>query len=253
MKIILKQMFILFITMIPATFAGMIVMALCRLIKFPEGLVYVASSNIYSVLWLALYGGSTKRCRKKKLNGLVKVREPCLIEWLRYCLIILGGSVAFSFFTEWIIDIINILFGKEIVASDHIGNLTENIPVYWLILCAVIISPIIEEILFRKVLLENLLPYGTCKAVLLSGFLFGVMHLNIEQLLYSTFVGCICGAIVVRTGKVKNAICMHMLTNLFGGVIFPRLSLEGTVIVSIGLVLGGLISAGIEIKKCTKK
>ena len=77
--------------------------------------------------------------------------------------------------------------------------------------------------------------------------------MNIEQLLYSTFVGCICGAIVVRTGKVKNAICMHMLTNLFGGVIFPRLSLEGTVIVSIGLVLGGLISAGIEIKKCTKK
>src|SRR5699024_9173192 len=57
-----------------ATFAGMIVMALCRLIKFPEGPVYVASSNIYSVLWLALYGGSTKRCRKKKLNGLVKVR-----------------------------------------------------------------------------------------------------------------------------------------------------------------------------------
>ena len=57
MKIILKQMFILFITMIPATFAGMIVMALCRLIKFPEGPVYVASSNIYSVLWLALYGG----------------------------------------------------------------------------------------------------------------------------------------------------------------------------------------------------
>ena len=116
-----------------------------------------------------------------------------------------------------------------------------------------IIAPIIEEILFRQLLLENLLPYGTCKAVLLSGVLFGVMHLNVEQSLYSIFVGSIFGAVVVRTGKVKYAIYLHMMTNLFGGVIFPRLPVERTVMISIALVLGGLVSAGIEINKYIRK
>ena len=184
MKIILKQMFILFITMIPAMIPAVMVMTLCDLINLPEGPVYIVSTNLYSILWLLLYRYSTNHSRKKKLKGLVNTRELRPIEWIRCCLIVLGGSLAFSLFTEWIIDVINLLFGKQVITSDSVGDLIENIPVYWLILCVVIIAPIIEEILFRQLLLENLLPYGTCKAVLLSGVLFGVMHLNAEQSLY---------------------------------------------------------------------
>ena len=179
MKIILKQMFILFITMIPAMIPAVMVMTLCDLINLPEGPVYIVSTNLYSILWLLLYRYSTNHSRKKKLKGLVNTRELRPIEWIRCCLIVLGGSLAFSLFTEWIIDVINLLFGKQVITSDSVGDLIENIPVYWLILCVVIIAPIIEEILFRQLLLENLLPYGTCKAVLLSGVLFGVMHLNV--------------------------------------------------------------------------
>ena len=253
MKIILKQMFILFITMIPAMIPAVMVMTLCDLINLPEGPVYIVSTNLYSILWLLLYRYSTNHSRKKKLKGLVNTRELRPIEWIRCCLIVLGGSLAFSLFTEWIIDVINLLFGKQVITSDSVGDLIENIPVYWLILCVVIIAPIIEEILFRQLLLENLLPYGTCKAVLLSGVLFGVMHLNAEQSLYSIFVGSIFGAVVVRTGEVKYAIYLHMMTNLFGGVIFPRLPVERTVMISIALVLGGLVSAGIEINKYIRK
>ena len=70
MKIVLKQMFILFITMIPAMIPALMVMTLCDLINLPEGPVYIVSTNLYSILWLLLYRYSTNHSRKKKLNEL---------------------------------------------------------------------------------------------------------------------------------------------------------------------------------------
>ena len=157
--------------------------------------------------------------------------------------------MVFSSFTEWIIDVINLLFGEQVLTSGSVENLIENVPASWLILCGVIIAPVIEEILFRQLLLENLLPYGTGKAVLSSGILFGIMHLNAEQLLYSMFVGIIFGMVVVRTGKVRYAIYMHIMTSLFGAVILPGLPVDRAEMIAIALILGGMVSVGVEIRK----
>mgnify|MGYP001622961357 FL=1 len=46
MKIVLKQMVILFITMIPATLISMALKTLCALINLPEEPVYMVSTNI---------------------------------------------------------------------------------------------------------------------------------------------------------------------------------------------------------------
>ena len=73
--------------------------------------------------------------------------------------------------------------------------------------------------------------------------------MNVEQFLYSMFVGIIFGMVVVRTGKVRYVIYMHMLTSLFGAVILPGVPMDSEVIIVIVLVLGGIVSAGIEIRK----
>lgn len=83
----------------------------------------------------------------------------------------------------------------------------------------VVFTPIAEELLFRKVLLERLLPYGKLIAIKFSSLLFGLYHYNIEQLFYTMFLGIICANIVLKTGKVRNSIFIHMLFNLFGGVV----------------------------------
>ena len=249
MKIVLKQIVILFITMIPAALISMVVETLCSLINLPEEPVYMVSTNIYSILWLIFYRCSTNHSRKIKLNELVDTRKLRPVEWIRCCLIVLGGSVVFSSFTEWIIDVINLLFGEQVLTYGSVENLIENVPASWLILCGVIIAPVIEEILFRQLLLENLLPYGTGKAVLSSGILFGIMHLNAEQLLYSMFVGIIFGMVVVRTGKVRYAIYMHIMTSLFGAVILPGLPVDRAEMIAIALILGGMVSVGVEIRK----
>lgn len=95
----------------------------------------------------------------------------------------------------------------------------EGVPISLIFICVVVVSPIAEELLFRKVLLERLLPYGEFSAIGISSVLFGLYHFNFEQLFYTALLGVVCVNIVMKTGKVRYAIYEHMLFNLFGGII----------------------------------
>ena len=68
-----------------------------------------------------------------------------------------------------------------------VESYVENVPIVLLFVCAVIVSPIFEELLFRKILLEKLLPYGKVIAIAISSLFFGLYHANLEQLLYTMF------------------------------------------------------------------
>ena len=83
MKVALKQIAILFITMIPATLISMALKTLCALINLPEEPVYMVSTNIYSILCLVFYRCSTNHSRKIKLDELVDTRILRPAEWIR--------------------------------------------------------------------------------------------------------------------------------------------------------------------------
>ena len=111
---------------------------------------------------------------------------------------------------------------RYLVHTENVGvveNYIGNVPAWILLVCVVIISPVFEELLFRKVLLEELLPYGKVTAILISSMLFGLSHANLEQFLYTIFMGIVCANIVLITGKVRYAIYLHMAFNLFGAII----------------------------------
>ena len=121
-----------------------------------------------------------------------------------------------------ITDIILEFIKRYLVHTENVGvveNYIGNVPAWILLVCVVIISPVFEELLFRKVLLEELLPYGKVTAILISSMLFGLLHANLEQFLYTIFMGIVCANIVLITGKVRYAIYLHMAFNLFGAII----------------------------------
>ena len=45
----------------------------------------------------------------------------------------------------------------------------------------VILAPVFEEILFRKLICDRVVQYGQRKAILISGLLFGLFHINFNQ------------------------------------------------------------------------
>lgn len=90
---------------------------------------------------------------------------------------------------------------------------------YVVVIVAVMGAPIVEELLFRKVLIDRIRRYGNGKAILLSGFFFGMFHGNLSQFFYTAFVGLMFAFIYVRTGKVIYTILLHMTINFMGGAL----------------------------------
>lgn len=79
----------------------------------------------------------------------------------------------------------------------------------------VILAPIIEEVLFRGIIMHGLMKnYRSWYAVLLSGVLFSVFHLNPWQMTYTFFLGLLLGWIMVRTKSLPLAILVHAINNL---------------------------------------
>lgn len=76
-------------------------------------------------------------------------------------------------------------------------------------------APVIEEFLFRGVILGKTKQYGEKTAILFSAVLFGLLHGNIAQTLYATFIGLILGYTAVKTGGIVYSCIIHMMINSY--------------------------------------
>lgn len=102
-------------------------------------------------------------------------------------------------------------------AQNSIDELTQNLDPVSLLLFTVIIAPIFEEWLFRRLLIDHTQQYGEKTAILLSAFTFGMFHGNLFQFFYAFGFGLLLAYAYVRTGKLRYTIAMHMTFNFFGG------------------------------------
>jgi len=77
----------------------------------------------------------------------------------------------------------------------------------------VIIAPIFEEFLVRGIMYDALKPYGTGIAILISSFLFGLMHGSLYMLFYTTAYGLALGYIRYATGSLFVVTILHAIVN----------------------------------------
>ncbi len=87
------------------------------------------------------------------------------------------------------------------------------------VLSTVIVAPIMEELMFRKLMIDRLIPYGQKFAVVVSGISFGLFHGNFFQFFYACMLGMILAYFYSSTGKLRYSIFLHMCLNAFGGVL----------------------------------
>lgn len=90
-----------------------------------------------------------------------------------------------------------------------------------LILCAVGIAPVLEELLFRGVLFSVALKGRTFVfAAIITGFYFALMHLHGPSLLPLLVLSVGFSAGYAATGSILTPIVMHTLFNLTGLLLF---------------------------------
>ena len=94
---------------------------------------------------------------------------------------------------------------------------TTKLPVA--IMIPVVIGPILEELIFRKLMLDRTRAYGEKTAIIFSAICFGLFHGNLTQFLYAGCVGLFLGYVYCKTGKVLYTMILHALLNLFSSLI----------------------------------
>ncbi len=83
----------------------------------------------------------------------------------------------------------------------------------------VIVAPIGEEFVFRKLIIDRTQKYGGFISVGLSGLMFGLMHGNLYQFFYCFALGLLLGYIYYSTGKLYITIAIHAIVNFVGSIL----------------------------------
>ena len=112
--------------------------------------------------------------------------------------------------------VIGILTGEPPV--NDLANLTVESPLWANLLFGGILAPIMEEVFYRKMMIDRLRRYGDLPAILLSGVIFGLIHGNFSQFFYAALSGIVLGYVYLKTGKLRYTVGLHMAINLVGSV-----------------------------------
>lgn len=134
--------------------------------------------------------------------------------------LMLSGQAAFQLganFQEWVLS----HFGLSLLES--LENATIQADSLSLFLYAGLFAPVVEEILFRGVLLRSMMPYGKRFAVVLSAAMFGLFHGNLIQSPYAFAVGLVLGYTAVEYNILWSMV-LHMINNLVLGDMLSRLT-----------------------------
>ncbi len=84
------------------------------------------------------------------------------------------------------------------------------------VLVIVIAAPVMEELIFRGIMLDGLLKkYSPATAIFVSSFFFALIHLNPWQFVTAMIVGIVIGWVYWHTRSLSLAILMHLANNLF--------------------------------------
>jgi membrane protease YdiL (CAAX protease family) len=160
------------------------------------------------VFLLITMGIKSERRERKKL----KVSEFFSLFLICQALTLLGSIIGST-----VTGFIGSIIGREPVSQ--VTELIENSPLWLIFIVAVVIGPIIEELIFRKLLIDKLARYGDRVAILVSGIAFGLFHGNFEQFFYAAMLGLLFAFVYTKTGKLIHTALLHMAVNFIGSVI----------------------------------
>lgn len=112
-------------------------------------------------------------------------------------------------------------WGESAALADIVPGLTGTALVVWVVarlFGTALLVPVIEEVFFRGYLLTRLNlggKYGTAIALIASSALFAALHGNI---VLAFIAGLIFGALVLRSGRVWDAVVAHAIANALIGL-----------------------------------
>ncbi len=132
-------------------------------------------------------------------------------------LVMYGITMVGNYVGNMLMSMVEVSTGSEI--SNPVSTSYDGVAFWLNMISLLILAPVMEELLFRKCIIEAVLPYGEKTAIILSAVVFGLAHGNFFQFFYAFGVGLLMAYIYIKTGKIIYTMILHFALNLFGGAI----------------------------------
>ena len=95
-------------------------------------------------------------------------------------------------------------------------EVSDGVSIFLLIISSGLLGPIVEEYLFRKILLNRLLKrYSIKKAIIVESFIFSLFHTSINGFIYAFIIGMLLSIVYVKYKNIRLVILCHMISNIF--------------------------------------
>lgn len=197
------------------------------LLRFVSSGAYSPYSMLYPVVTMLTSYGSIWLLMVRKKATVFSMRDyvPFKMDFIVPVMVmVLGIQIA----NQPFLDLYNRIFFPGLEKLIESTPPESGLHLLSSFLSAVMIAPVAEEYLFRKIIFGQLCKtYTASDAVLVSSVFFSLIHLPLYGKLIPTFIiGCVSCMIYYHTGKLVYSILFHLLNNalaMIWDIFFPEL------------------------------
>jgi len=144
--------------------------------------------------------------------------------------------------------LIGLLKGSE--AANPLANMVLEGAPFAVLPFVVLGAPLLEEYVFRGVLLRHLGAFGAKPYILFSALVFALFHANLAQIPYAFAMGAVFAAMTYYSGTIKYAVITHLCINVIGSglpVLLIGLGDIGTILVGVMALMFSGVGIGCAI------
>lgn len=169
-------------------------------------------------------------CKKKigRIRDLIPYQK---INFVTIILIVICTYLMYPLIV--VLNAISMLFSNSGTAS--VAELMQGQNLILNILCMAVLPACVEEFMFRGVLFQTYRKSKMLPAIFMSSFLFGCMHMNLNQFIYAFALGVYLAFLVEATGSVFSSMLAHFTLNATSAVmsyflpfIYEKLGIDAT-------------------------
>ncbi len=106
-------------------------------------------------------------------------------------------------------------FGLESPTADLSATTSAGATIF-MYFYACLLGPVLEELMYRGVILQGLRKYNERFAIIVSALIFGLMHQNYQQFILGFMLGLVLAAAALRSGSLIPSIVTHIIVNTSG-------------------------------------
>ena len=191
---------------------------------FAEGVISFSGADFYNKYLLILNSVTQIPAMAVAVAVLVSLpkanfeKTPIAFDrFIKILLICFGAGYAGNLIGTVLLSFWNIFTGNSV--GNELQEILYGMNPFIMFISVVIFAPVLEELFFRKLLIDRLRPFGKIVSVFLPAFLFALFHQSATQFIYAFAVGTILAYLYYETKNYWLTVSIHALFNFVSGFI----------------------------------